>query len=128
MITLKMSRDRAIRLSRACEILARLGMQQFGELLDLFGVIDYDKGIEIDHYLKEKIGELRPSEYNGIKSTQVCEEAKIAWDAYQHLRREISWSDKGLDWRKDKRDWHDMNGVCYDEPMKASSLPGDFET
>jgi hypothetical protein len=70
---------------------------------------------------------LCPDESSGIYG-KVPEDSKIAWDAHQHLRRELSWHGLGKDWRKEPRDWKKMILVIYDEPLKASGLDGDFET
>lgn len=128
-IKLVMDRERAILLMRACEVISRVGMQQFKEMVELLNPeISYGDAIEIEGWLKSKLGNLPYNAYHGIHSDVIPEECQVAWDAYQHLRREISWELLGLDWRRDKRDWKKMIQVCYDEPFKASKLDGNFET
>lgn len=127
-----MDRERAILLMRACEVIARIGMQQFKDMVELLNPgVRWDEAIGIENWLKAKFGELSPKAFHSMHSDKVPEECQIAWDAYQHIRREISWYDRGKDWRKDKREWggkDSMMGVCFDEPMKASELKGDFTT
>jgi hypothetical protein len=132
-IKLVMDRERAILLLRALEVIARLGMGQFKELAELMDPkMGWDESKEIEVYLKSKLTpELHVNGYNGIRSDKVPQECHVAWDAYQHLRREISWADKGKDWRTDQREWYgegSMMGVSYDDPMKVSEIPGDFKT
>ena len=130
-IKLEMDRERAILLMRACEIIARIGMSQFKDMVELFSPEDYtwDKALEIELYLKEKLTpELTRNAFNSISSLKVPEACQVAWDAYQHIRREIAWFDSGKDFRKDQRDWNKQMGVNFDEPFKASKLEGDFKT
>jgi hypothetical protein len=129
-ITLTMDFKRAYSLMSALEFTARMGMGQFKEIVDFMGLdIDWEKGIEIEKYLKEKLRpELSINSYDGISSKKVPLNAQIAWEAYQHIRREIAWNRIGKDWRKDKRDWNNMMSVSFDDPMKIDGLPGDFET
>jgi len=132
-IKLVMDRERAILLLRALETIARLGMGQFKELAEMVDPrMGWDGSKEIEDYLKGKlIPHLGPNAYNGIRSEKVPRQCMVAWDAYQHLRREISWADKGKDWRTDQREWYgadSMMGVSYDDPMKVSEIPGDFKT
>ena len=127
-----MSRERAILLSRALEIVARTGMMQFRDLLELLcPKIKWDESDQIEYYLKHKLTELNGAQNSAISNKNVPEQCQIAWDAYQHLRREIAWFDAGKDWRKDERVWSgpdSMMKVNFDEPMKISSTPGDFKT
>lgn len=129
-IKLVMDEERAILLSRACETIARLGMSQFKELCEMMRpMMSWDEKTEIENYLKGRLTpKLSSNEFNSMNSKECPEECQIAWDAYQHIRREISWNKVGKDWRTDQRDWHTMMTVNYDEPFKASSLAGDFKT
>jgi len=129
-IKLEMDRERAILLMRACECIARLGMGQFKELADFIKPFSgWETGEEIERFLKEKLyPELSMNSFNSMSSIKCPEAAQVAWDAYQHIRREISWADKNKDWRTDPRDWNEMMTVNYDEPFKASRLEGNFKT
>ena len=129
-IKLEMDLERAILLMHACETMARIGMGQFKAMVDLLRPdFNWDQGWDIERFLKERIfPEMSPQGYNGIKCKEVNESTQVAWDAYQHIRREISWFDAGKDFRKDQRDWKTMMTVNFDDPMKASKLAGDFKT
>jgi len=130
-IKLEMDRERAICLMRACEVMARIGMGQFGEMVEFLNPEKtWDERQAIERYLKEKLSsDLSPHGYNSMHSKKVPEDCQVAWDAYQHIRREIAWYDKGLNWRTDHRDFtKDMMGVNFDEPFKAAKLNGDFKT
>jgi hypothetical protein len=127
-IKLEMSRERALLLSKACEVIARIGMCQFKDMVELL-INDYDYKFadEIENYLKTKIKpELSRHAYNSILSNKVPEEYQVAWELYQTIRREIAWFDKGMDWRSDQRDWNSMMGIKYDDPMKITKLKDSF--
>lgn len=130
-ITLTMSIERAQLLSRAMETIARVGMCQFADMVSLMRPdMNYDQTHEIERYLKDKIRpSLGPHSYNGIAmKTEVPIECQVAWEAYQYLRRELSWDRVGKDFRKDQRDWSIMCGVSFDDPMKVSGAEGKFKT
>jgi len=131
-IKLVMSRERAIVLYRALEIIARIGMLQFKDMLELLDPkISWDEAEEIEQFLKRRLSVLNKNAYYSISSKDVPEESHVAWEAYQHLRREIAWYDKGKDWRTDERVWtgpDSMVTVNFDEPMKMSATPGEFKT
>ena len=119
-IKLEMTREQAIELFRACEIIARCGMYQFSDLISALNPdMCFDDRMKIENDLKSKLPK--------IEDTRKCS-FRVAWDAYQVLRREVAWFDVGLDWRKDKRDWSKMMSVWFDEPMKTNSLDGFFKT
>jgi hypothetical protein len=123
-VTLTMSRELAIHLSQACEVIARCGFGQYKSLVELIAPDkSYEEGIEIEKYLRHNI---KRDYTDSRKDNLSCE---VAWDAYQYLRREIAWSDLGKDYRTDKRDWNTMNGVIYDDPMpRTAQKLGDFST
>jgi hypothetical protein len=129
-IVLEMDRERAILLMRACETIARLGMGQFKELAEMLAPMKtWQQKENMELFLKKiLLSELTSNSYNSIHSSKVPEECQVAWDCYQHIRREISWFDKGKDFRTDERDWKTMGLVIYDNPMKVSKLKGDFKT
>ncbi len=128
-ISLTMTKEQAEHLSRALEIISRIGMGQFKDMIDFLDPWKtYDKKVELEDYLKSEIfPELQRNSYWGIYSPEVKEECKIACDVYQHLRRELAWLDTGKNWRTDDRDWHTQMGVSFNEPMKISNLDGKFE-
>jgi len=128
-IKLEMDRDRAIKLMQACEIIARIGMGQFKDMVELLKPeASWDECVVIENYLKAALKpSLTQNSYDSMSSVKCPESTQVAWDAYQHIRREISWRDAGKDWRVDPRNFREMGGVNFDEPFKASKLPGDFK-
>ena len=128
-ITLEMDLERAKYLIQALEVVARIGMGQFKDMAEfLQPMMDWDTKQEIESYLKHRIfPELSNNQFSGIRQDCVPEASQVAWDAYQHIRREISWLREKKDWRDQPRDWHTMMGVNFDEPMKVSKLEGDFK-
>lgn len=128
-IKLEMDRDRAIMLMQACETIARIGMGQFKAMVELLKPdASWDESLGIENYLKSILKpELTSQSFDAVRSVKCPEASQVAWDAYQHIRREIAWRDVGKDWRVDQRVFSEMWGVNYDEPFKASKLPGDFK-
>lgn len=128
--TLTMTEDQALAVMYALEAYSRACSGQFDMLLNScgrkFGGGAYRRATD-DTIKSIVFPELRANESYGIHGRFVDRLAKVAWDAYQYLRREISWHRDGKDWRKDKRDWNKMVQVIYDEPMHASDS-GPFET
>ena len=129
-IRIELEHDEACRLMRACEIIARIGMGQFKDMIELFNPkLNWDEQAVIERDLKERLFPEVGQGYYAMHSNKCPEECKVAWDCYQHIRREISWYGMGKDWRKDQREFcNGMRGVNFDEPFKVSKLPGDFKT
>lgn len=133
--TLTITERQAYALSSACEILARLGMGQTRDALErlpLAAERDYSrwhKTLEIvEHLLSEHtIGHVDGWRASlGIKSQDASEESRIAWDLYQVIRHRIAWdraADEGLVNEDGSRNWPEMMGVNYDEPMQVSAEP-----
>jgi hypothetical protein len=127
-VEIELEHDEACQFMRACEIMARIGMGQFKDLIELFNPkLNWDETSAIEMDLK---GRLYPGmakgAYYAMHNDKCPEECKVAWDAYQHIRREISWYGVGKDWRKDECS-NGMRGVSFDEPFKTSKLKGDFK-
>jgi hypothetical protein len=129
-VQIDLEHDEACRLSRACEIMARVGMGQFKDMIELFNSkLDWNEQTVIERDLKERLFPEVGQGYYAMHSNKCSEECQVAWDCYQHIRREVSWYGVGKDWRKDKREFcNGMLGVCFDEPFKVSKLEGDFKT
>jgi hypothetical protein len=127
-IKLVMDEEMAQQLTLMLETIARCGINQFDNLIRLkMPGIDYDtikvkEGV-IRHLLSTCEGQANPS----ITSSNVNDGFRMAWDAYQHLRRELAWYQKGKDWRINARD-STMTLVNYDAPFKTSNCNGRFET
>ena len=105
-------------------------MLSFNDAFSKEDIFDWQKRME--NYLKEKIkSNLSVNGHHAIRSEKVVEECQVCWDAYQHIRRELSWDYVGKDWRKDQRNWTGedaMWGSSFDDPFKVSRLEGDFKT
>jgi len=128
-IKLVMDEKTASILSRACEMIARCGMGQFKDLFEMLSPeMHWDDLVALENRLKEKlIPNLSPFSYNSILSSKVSVESKIAWSAYQHLRRELAYMRDGKDWRVDKREFTMMMTVDYDEPFNAQEFTTEIE-
>lgn len=63
----------------------------------------------------------------GITHEKVQESGKIAWDMHQAIRHRMSWDyavERGYVAGIDSpRNWKEMMGVSYDEPLVISRLP-----
>ncbi len=127
MIKLIMTEEQAAYLSRALEAFSRTGLGQFKDLFDEIVRYNLSHSLkdELESNLKSILFGLEHNSYLGINSEKVTETVRVAFDAYQHLRRELSWKKSGKNWRKDKRT-SDMMQVFYDPVMKVSKLKEDF--
>jgi hypothetical protein len=125
---IEITEKQAAILSQACELLARLGINQVREIFNHIPIdyngIDYeayhDDQLAIETILKKHVKNPPFNSYPDSKSN-------IAWDLYQVLRKELSWEHaikQGyVSSKKDERNWKEMSGVNYDEPMKTSEQP-----
>lgn len=135
MYNLKITENQAYALSRACEILARLGIGQFRDALE---EIPREKMVpEGWHEDMHEIGRILSRHTKrcvdgwksslSIHSEDVSETSKIAWDLYQVVRHQLAW-DKAIKngavkSMSSQRDWSRMMGVMYDEPIVTSLEP-----
>lgn len=128
-IKLEMTLEQAKYLSRACELVARFGMGQFKDMFETINdKLSWDDLVPLENLVKEKLYPgLSPQSYHAMHSNKCPEECRIAWDAYQYIRREIAWNSKGMDWRKDERICGEMMQVNYDDPMNTAKHTG-FKT
>ena len=123
-------------LGEALEVYARLGIGQFRNALDYLPLNgncnreDWYNGLEaigkiLSENMKYNIDGLRTNLSMGNKET--AEEAKIAWEIHQVLRKRISWDravkDGIIPSIDSPRKWPEMFGVCYDDPMRISKEP-----
>lgn len=116
-------------LSSAAELVARLGI---GQYRDAFEWLPIRSDISWSDYYADvdAIGDII-SKYTssdlGVSNPDTSSTSKIAWDLYQSFRRELAWDravDDGIiESRNSPRDWSEMMGVHYDEPMKISEEP-----
>jgi len=128
-VRITMSWDRAVLLMRSAEVMGRIGMGQFKDMIRVMVPdMPWEEQAKIEKVLKGALNMgLDESSYYPIHSKRVPDECQNCWEAYQHIRREISWAADGKDWRTDARDWKTQMGVSYDNPMKYSNLPGVFK-
>jgi hypothetical protein len=126
--TIELNEKQATLLSSACELIARLGINQMKEVFRHLPIdydnIDYtayyDDQFAIESIIKKYI---KKAPFDG----HLKEKADIAWDLYQVIRNQLSWEwaiERGIVSSKDdERNWKEMSGVSYDEPMKISKEP-----
>ena len=99
-----MTKEELALLSRLAEVHARLGLNQFDMLM---GSYDRDDNDILSDCLEGHTG--------------VPEEAlNISWDIYQVARYRLSWDAAG---NPPKRDFSNMMGVNYDDPLKRGDEP-----
>lgn len=130
--SLEIDEEQAQVLKLACEIFARLGIGQFHQALENLP-IDWKKAYSQDwNEDLLLIGKIlsKHTQWNvdgwskslGIHNAR--ETSKIAWDLYQVIRHRLSWdraiTEKFIENENSPRNWSDMMGVDYDEPLKVS--------
>lgn len=136
MYTITLAKRQAQIVSRACEVLSRLGIGQWREILDhlpLNDKLDYEQyhanvheiGWLLSGHMKHQVDGWHSS--LGIHSQDVRDESRVAWDLCQVIRHRLSWDravEEGIVESKDSpRKWPEMLQVVYDEPMKAGDEP-----
>jgi hypothetical protein len=126
--TIELNEKQAALLSSACELIAGLGINQMREVFRHLPIdynnIDYtayyDDQFAIESIIKKYI---KKTPFDG----HLKEESDIAWDLHQVIRNELSWEwaiERGIVSSKgDERNWKEMIGVSYDEPLKTSKEP-----
>jgi hypothetical protein len=122
-------------IKEALEVFARLGIGQFRDALESLPLKEScaegrsDDMLVIGQILKKHT----KSNVDGwqssfsIHSQDVNDEAQIAWDIYQVIRRKLSW-DYAIEngWVKDENDtrnWKEMMGVNLDDPLQVGPDP-----
>jgi hypothetical protein len=133
--TITATSEQAHVLSRACEILARLGIGQFRDALEQMPKIEFlpfgwhetmeDIGRLLAPLMIGNVDGWRSS--LGIHHDQVSDRAKTAWDLYQAIRYRLAWDDAVahgvIPDATAPRKWPEMMGVHYDEPIKTGNEP-----
>jgi hypothetical protein len=123
-------------ISQAMEVFARLGIGQFRDALELLPLKDrpHDKTWHED---MDRIGRILATHNKesvdgwncslGIGNEKTADSAKVAWDLYQVIRKQLSWDQAiagGVVQSHDSpRDWSKMMGCHYDDPMKMGPEP-----
>lgn len=131
--TLTVTETQAAAISRACEIVARLGIGQFRDALEQLPTVDFlPEGWHDD---MQRIGEILSRHMiggidgyrssMGIHADAVDESARILFDVHRVIRHRLSWQravDSGIVPSLDSpRDWSRMLGVHFDEPSPVAS-------
>lgn len=118
-ISMELSIEQSEKYMEVFEIVARMGIGQFSMMLKYVNPeITFNIARDMDIFLKDITAmDHRTRCLNGITNKEVSEVARVSWYMYQAIRRELSWHKKGLDWRKNIRDWNTMMGVNYDNPF-----------
>lgn len=119
-------------LSRAAEVLARLGIGQIPDALrelPASGDIDWSAWHDDCEAVCKIMSKHMPNKINGWNSNlginNADNGARIAWDLHQVIRHRLAWDraiEQGIT-DGASRDWSQMMGVCYDEPMKTAPEP-----
>jgi hypothetical protein len=130
MITVSLTTEQAKQIAMACEIVARLGIGQFRDALELLPTKEvcppgWHKDMDaIGSILKQHTID-NVDGWNsslGIHSEKLRPMTKINWEIYQTLRHKLAWDlakEHGLTDGTD-RDWSTMNSVDFDEPTKLT--------
>jgi len=122
-------------LIQALEVMARLGIGQFRDALDLLPLKEifpagWHEDMEaigriLSKYMIGNVDGYRSS--LGISHADTSPQAKSAWDMYQVIRHRLAWdraySDGIVASPDAPRDWSKMLGVHYDEPMRMGPEP-----
>lgn len=135
-IQMEMTLNQANIIVNALDLYSRMYMGQFSSLYSFLrmnevagrDLIDRDFHEKMDAYDEaevhlKKFAETLGFSYNGswgILSKEIHNEAREAFDIQQVLRQVESWTRKGKELGKDERDWTEMMGVNFDDPMFCS--------
>lgn len=129
--TLHLTEEQARVISRACEVLARLGIGQIPEGLRELpqkdgDAIDWTSFHDDCQAVCKIMSKYMPSRIDGYSSNLGIHNAgagaRRAWDLHQVIRYRLSW-DRAIaqGWTDGtKRNWNEMLGVNFDEPMRVS--------
>ena len=115
--TLHLTEQQAGEVSLACEILARLRMGQIDMALrelPLDRPMDYEQEQYVSNYLRSLYRR------DGKRLDDV------SWDLHQVIRHRLAWDrarEYGLVNPDGSRNWNEMMGVIYDEPLPMGSEP-----
>lgn len=130
--TLRITTEQAHVLSRACELLARLGIGQITEgLREIPQVEDIDWSDFHDdcQAVCKLMSKYMPRRIDGWTSNlgiyNADKGAQRAWDLHQVLRHRLAWDLAIKEGWTDgtTRDWEQMMGVHFDDPMRVCPEP-----
>ena len=127
--TLHLTEEQAHVLSRACEVLARLGIGQINEGLrelpqekDIDWTDFHDDCAAVCKIMSKHMTKRIDGYSSNLGIHNADAGAKRAWDLHQVIRHRLSW-DRAIaqGWTDGtKRNWNEMLGVNFDEPMRVS--------
>lgn len=129
--TITITEQQARTLSTACELLARLGMGQWPEILHHLPMQESKRGGDHISALLPYMGGLLVDgidgwhSHLGIRGSKTPDAARTAWDLYAVIRHRLAWDaavSQGLT-AGDFRDWRTMIGVHYDDPDHVGTEP-----
>ena len=104
--------------------LSRLHMGQFFPLTDHVRLRTWEERDAFQQQLKSILyPDLPTRDFYSLHSVEVSEKARIAYDLIQVIRQRLAWDKIGKDPDKDQRNWPDMMGLCYDQPIRVSTEP-----
>lgn len=132
--TLHITRQQALTLQVACEVLARLGLGQFRDALEHLPTSEWRPegwnedmdaiGAILSKHTIQGVDGWRHS--LGIGNDKTGDTAKDAWDLHCVIRHRLSWDaaiERGDIQPGEPRKWPEMMGVSYDEPMRHGKEP-----
>ena len=115
--TLHLTEKQAGEISLACEILARLRMGQIDMALRELPLAE-----SLDYWNERVIENVLKPLYRKDGKRAGC----AAWDLHQIIRHRLAWDRAyrdGIVKPGDARDWNQMMGVIYDEPLPMGGEP-----
>lgn len=116
MLTLKITREQAKVISRACELLGRLMMGQVDEIRHL-NIRNRQSFVKTEHLLKAikltLFPELAANAYYSITSPEIPDDSRTAYDIHQVIRHFLAGP----------RPEGSFPYVCYDEPRNTGKEP-----
>lgn len=130
--TLHVTAAQAQTISRACEVLARLGI---GQVIEGLRELPQAEGIDWTDFhddcqaVSTLMSKYMPHRINGYSSNlgiyNADKDARLAWDLHQVLRHRLAWDRAKTEGWTDgtTRNWNEMMGVHYDEPLKVCEEP-----
>ncbi|MBD2505613.1 hypothetical protein [Anabaena azotica] len=116
MTTLDLNDEQLTVISKACELFARIHMGQLEEVAWLFSSLSEERYQELTETLKELntlITQMPKQAHFGIRSEQVPQIAKSAYDIHQVIQHHLAW----------KQNPQGGVGGNFDSPVQYSTIP-----
>lgn len=133
--TLTVTTQQAMAISRACEIVARLGIGQFRDALECLPTVtfcpdgwhdDMDAiGERLSRHMHGNVDGWRSN--LGIHHEKVSDESRVLFDLHRVIRHRLAWDgavERGVIPSIDSpRQWPEMMQVTFDAPSRIGSQP-----